>query len=141
MPSAIERIGDFSQTFTNVNGNPVSLPLLDPLNGNTQFAGNMIPVSRISFPGQGLLEFFPTPNYTPTHSNQLYVDNYLEQGTDKYSHRNDVLRLDSPITPKINAYFRWINDHLQTTYPFEGAPFNQFGGSGVLISSQRYTAT
>jgi hypothetical protein len=135
MPTAIERTGDFSQTFTNVNGNPVSLPVLDPLNGNTPFAGNVIPTSRISTPGQGLLEYFPTPNYSPTQSNQLYVDNYLEQGTDKYSHRNDVLRIDSPITPRTTAYFRWINDHLQTTYPFEGAPFNQFGGSGVLTTN------
>ena len=132
MPTTIERTGDFSQTFANVNGNPVSLPVLDPLNSNTQFSGNVIPISRISTPGQGLLEYFPTPNYTPTQSNQLYVDNYLEQGTDKYSRRNDVLRIDAPVMPKINVYFRWINDHRQTTYPFVGAPFNQTSGSGVL---------
>ena len=100
MPTILERGGDYSQTFTNVNGNPLSLPLLDPLNHNTQFSGNVIPVSRISAAGQSLLEFFPTPNFAPTQSNQLYIDNYLEQGSDKYSRRNDVLRIDSPVTPK-----------------------------------------
>lgn len=135
MPTTIERGGDFSQTFANVNGNPVTIPVLDPLNNNTQFSGNVIPVSRISAPGQTLLEFFPTPNFTPTQSNQLYVDNYLEQGSDKYVRRNDVLRLDSPITPKINAYVRWINDHQQTTYPFVGAPFNQASGSAAISTN------
>lgn len=135
MPTAIERGGDFSQTFTNVNGNPVSIPLLDPLNNNTQFSGNVIPVSRIVSAGQGLLYYFPTPNFTPTQSNQLYVDNYYEQANDTYSRRNDVLRIDSPATPRTNAYFRWINDHQQTTYPFVGTQFNQSGGSGVLTTS------
>lgn len=135
MPTLNERAGDFSQTFTNVNGNPVSIQVLDPLNGNTPFAGNVIPTSRLSPVGQSLIEFFPTPNFTPTLSNQLYIDNYFEQGSDPNTRRNDVLRVDSYVTPKISAYFRWINDHDYVTERFDAVPFSQTSGSSALTAS------
>lgn len=135
MPTTAERSGDFSQTFTNVNGNSVALPLLDPLNNNQQFPSNMIPASRVNTAGQELLDFFPTPNFTPTQSNQLYIDNYFEQGSDKHSRRNDVLRIDSYLTPKISAYVHWINDDDDMTQLFQGVQFNQISGSGPLTTN------
>ena len=132
MPTSLEEQGNFSQTFTNVNGNPVSLPILDPLNNNAQFAGNIIPSSRLAPAGQDLLAFFPTPNFTPANPSQLYIINYFEQGSDPYTRRNDVLRLDSPITDKISAYFRWINDNESLTRLFEGVQFNNYLGSSIL---------
>jgi len=135
MPTINERGGDFSQTFANVNGNPVALPVLDPLNNNAQFAGNTIPLSRLTATGQQLLGFFPTPNFTPTLSNQLYVDNYFEQGSNAQKRRNDVLRVDANVTSNISAHVRWMNDHQDTTNLFDGVQFNQFSGSAVLTTN------
>ncbi|HXE64777.1 MAG TPA: carboxypeptidase regulatory-like domain-containing protein [Bryobacteraceae bacterium] len=124
MPTAADRIGDFSADRGNSNGNPVALKLLDPANNNQQFAGNKIPQSRINPVGQKLLNFFPLPNYNPTIPTQLYVDNYFEQGSASHPRRNDVLRIDTQITSKVSAYFRWINDHDDMSVIFSGVQFS-----------------
>src|SRR4029077_10781613 len=59
-PTALERTGDFSQTTTLAN---VLIPIRDPLNNNAQFAGNLVPQSRIDPSGQALLKMFPLPNF------------------------------------------------------------------------------
>ena len=53
------RNGDFSQSFTNSNGNPVVVKVLDPANNNAQFTNNMIPASRLNPLGQSLDELPP----------------------------------------------------------------------------------
>ena len=123
-PTAANRIGDFSADQGNSNGNPIALKLLDPANNNTQFQGNIIPQSRLNPIGQQLLNFFPLPNYTPTISTDLYVKNYLEQGSAPHPRRNDVVRIDTYVTSKISAYFRWINDHDDMQVLFSGIQFS-----------------
>jgi hypothetical protein len=59
MPNALERGGDFSQQLNSL-GKPVQI--FDPTNGQ-QFAGNQIPVSRISPQATALLAFYPLPNF------------------------------------------------------------------------------
>jgi hypothetical protein len=54
MPTALERRGDFSQSATQS-------VMYDPATG-TPFAGNTIPVSRISATSASLLKFYPEPN-------------------------------------------------------------------------------
>lgn len=133
VPTLLERNGDFSQSFGN-NGAGVQqvLKVLDPANANAQFPGNVIPASRINPVGQQLLQFFPTPNYSPTIANQLYIDNYFEQGSATHPRRNDVLRIDTYVTSKINGYFRWINDHDMMNVLFQGVQFSQAQGSTIL---------
>jgi hypothetical protein len=60
-PTALERAGDYSQTVTLANA---LIPVRDPLNNNTQFAGNLVPKPRIDPSGQALLNMFPLPNFT-----------------------------------------------------------------------------
>ena len=132
-PTALERIGDFSQSFGNSNGNPVVVKVLDPANNNTQFPNNMIPQSRINPLGQALLNFLPLPNYTPTISSQLYVDNFTEQGSATHPRRNDVLRFDTYITSKISGYFRWINDHDNMDVLYQGVSFDQNAQAGRTL--------
>jgi hypothetical protein len=124
MPTAADRIGDFSADRGNSGGDPVALKLLDPANGNQQFPGNKIPQSRINPIGQKLLNFFPLPNYNPTIPDQLYVDNYFEQGSATHARRNDVLRIDAQISSRISAYFRWVNDHDDMQNIFSGVQFS-----------------
>jgi hypothetical protein len=130
-PTALERQGNFSQSFAN-NGAGVqqSPSILDPSNNNIAFPGNIIPSSRINPVGQQLLNFFPLPNYTPTILNQEYVDNFTEQGSATHPRRNDVLRIDTYVTSKMSGYFRWINDHDNMDVLYQGVGFDQVANTG-----------
>ncbi len=57
MPSALERTGDFSQSFAQ---GPVTI--FDPSTGNP-FPGNIIPQSRLNPVSLALLKYFPMPNF------------------------------------------------------------------------------
>ncbi len=81
MPTAEERIGDFSKT--QENGKLVTI--LDPANGKAPFSGNQIPLPRINTYGQQLLKFFPLPNRLGVDN--LYNYQYQFEGADK---RNDM---------------------------------------------------
>ena len=57
MPTALERLGDFSQTLAQ----GARVTIYDPTTG-TPFSGDKIPTSRISTAALGLLKFYPLPN-------------------------------------------------------------------------------
>jgi hypothetical protein len=65
MPTAAERIGDFSKTL-NSAGQPVTV--IDPTNG-VPFSGNVIPQNRISAQALPLLSYYPQPNFTSSRYN------------------------------------------------------------------------
>jgi len=132
MPTALERTGDFSQTFANSNGNKVVVNVLDPANNNLQFPNNAIPASRINPLGQSLLNFFPLPNYSPTISTQLYVDNFTEQASATHPRRNDVARIDTYLTSKISAYARWIHDSDDMPVLYSGVNFDSLAQAGRI---------
>jgi hypothetical protein len=117
VPTALERNGNFSDMFAN-NGNGVALfePILNPANTNASgtpqpFAGNIIPPSMINPVGQGLMDFFPLPNFTPSTPSSLYESNFFSQASGAHPRRNDVARIDANITSKMSAYARWIHDY------------------------------
>ena len=58
VPTALERVGDFSQTVDLSNK---LIPIRDPLS-NANFPNNTIPVSRLDKNGQAMLNIFPLPN-------------------------------------------------------------------------------
>ncbi len=60
------------------------------------------------------------------------MDNYFEQGSDKHIRRDDVLRIDTYLTPKVSANIRWMNDHEDMTELFQGVQFSQSAGSSLL---------
>jgi hypothetical protein len=71
VPTAQERQGDFSQSFTTqqVNGQTVRYPIqvYDPLTADSSgaralFPGNVIPASRLSSIAQNILKYVPLPN-------------------------------------------------------------------------------
>jgi hypothetical protein len=127
-PTALERKGDFSQSFNN---NGTLIQVLDPQANNTPFPGNVIPASRINSVGQNVLNFFPLPNFTATLPSQLNVDNYTEQASATHPRRNDVLRFDTYVTSKLNGYFRWIRDYDDTVELYQGEAFSSDVG-GLL---------
>jgi hypothetical protein len=119
-PTALERQGDFSQSFLN-NGTLISIT--DPQTG-AQFPGNKIPANRIDPTGQAMLNFFPLPNFTPTDASQKNVINYFEAASATHPRRNDVLRVDTYLTSKLAGYFRYINDHDDMIALYQGVQFS-----------------
>jgi hypothetical protein len=125
-PTALERQGDFSQTFAN-NGSLIVIT--DPTTGSP-FPGNRIPQAQANATGLAMLNFFPLPNFVGTGS-QANVVNYFEAASATHPRRNDVLRVDTYLTNKISGYFRWINDHDDMIALYQGVQFSQDKG-GLL---------
>jgi len=96
VPTALERIGDFSQSRASVGG-PIRT-IFDPLTTaadgtRTPFAGNIIPGNRISPIGRAIAATFPTPNSTARFlgdSNMAYsgqLPSKADQKTIKLDHK------------------------------------------------------
>src|SRR5262249_8669395 len=112
-----------------LNNNGSLFPIIDPSTG-AQFPGNIIPASRIQPLGQQMLNFFPLPNIVGTGS-QANVVNYFESASATHPRRNDVLRVDVNPTSKLNAYFRYINDHDDMFALYQGVQSS--GDKGGLL--------
>ena len=129
VPTALERQGDFSQTFDN-QGRLVFIR--DPrLPGNCAattggpacFPGNRIPADRIDANTRALLNLFPLPNSTdPTGTNQF---NYVFQTEQDWPRNDQVLRVDWNIAPGTTAYGR-----LQYGYEKRSGGVSLLGSTG-----------
>ena len=125
-PTALERQGDFSQTFNN-NGS--LMVITDPTTG-LPFPGNIIPANRINPLGQAMLNFFPLPNFAGAGT-QANIVNYYEAASATHPRRNDVLRVDINPTSKLSAYFRYINDHDDMIALYQGVQFSSDVGGAL----------
>jgi Carboxypeptidase regulatory-like domain/TonB-dependent Receptor Plug Domain len=129
VPTALERQGDFSQTFDNQN-RPIFIR--DPLRtgncaatsgGPACFPNNMIPADRIDPNARALLNLFPLPNATdPTGTNQY---NYVFQTEQDWPRNEQVLRIDWNISPSTTAYGR-----LQFGYEKRSGGVSLLGSGG-----------
>ena len=118
-PTALERAGDFSQSFSGVNaqGVPNKFFIRDPLKtGNCNatdqtacFPDNKIPANRIDANGQKLLSLFPLPNF----NNPTYAFNNVFQSTVNQPRREEILRMDWNISEKTTFYARGIHNNEQ----------------------------
>ena len=82
MPNAAERGGDFSQQM--YAGKPVQI--FDPASG-APFANNIIPPSRISLQAMSLLQFYPSPNFTGSTTQNYQVPIVQNSHTDNVQAR------------------------------------------------------
>jgi hypothetical protein len=129
VPTALERSGDFSQTFDNQNR---LIFIRDPrLTGNCSattggaacFANNVIPAGMIDPNARALLNLFPLPNAVdPTGTNQY---NYVFQTEQDWPRNDQVLRVDWNITPSTTAYGR-----LQFGYEKRAGGVSLLGSTG-----------
>ncbi len=130
MPTALERQGNFSQSFDS-QGRLVFIrdPLLagncNALTGGPAcFPGNTIPANRINSVGQSLLNLFPIPNADdPTGARQY---NYVFQTVQDWPRNDQVLRVDWNIGPKTTAYGR-----LQWGYEKRAGGVSFLGSTGA----------
>lgn len=129
VPTALERQGDFSQTFDNQNR---LVNIRDPrLAGNCSaitggpacFPGNVIPADRINPVGQALLKLLPPPNATdPTGRNQY---NYVFQTVQDWPRNDQVLRVDWNAATNTTVYGR-----LQWGYEKRSGGVSLLGSTG-----------
>ncbi|HZY63528.1 MAG TPA: TonB-dependent receptor [Edaphobacter sp.] len=89
VPTALERQGDFSQSFTTqlVNGNRVRYPMnvynpyqVDSKGNRQQFSGNVIPSTSIDNIAKNILAFIPLPN-TPGDGTSSDSNNFVSPAT------------------------------------------------------------
>src|SRR5438067_3934334 len=119
VPTAAERVGDFSGALTD------ALPH-DPLTG-LPFPGNRIPANRLSPAGLAILKAFPLPN--AALSNGI---NFVLSPVEPVNTRQDTLRGDFNISSKMNLMVRYINE----TWVHTNAAGNFWGDTGFpTISS------
>jgi len=101
MPTALERAGDFSQTF-DINGRLMFIK--DPLSsgacsvttgGPGCFAGNVIPTNRFDPNALALLNYLPLPNVASTGAGSGALSNFTRQETPENPRMNNLLRIDA----------------------------------------------
>jgi hypothetical protein len=119
VPTALERRGDFSQTF-DVNGTRPTI--LDPVT-RQPLADRIIPQNRLDPNGQALLNLFPLPNFADIAvSGRRY--NYVAETTNNILQRVETLKLD---------YHFNAQNHVAFT--FSGNLDRQRGYTGIATGS------
>ena len=80
VPSLLQRTGDFSQTKTAAGAavaiyDPATTQVVSGKQTRTQFPGNVIPQSRLDPVAMKMLNYWPSPNHTP--SNAAGANNFV----------------------------------------------------------------
>jgi hypothetical protein len=100
VPTAAARIGDLSAYGVNI---------YDPLTGapaqRQQFAGNVIPASRLSPQAQKILALIPLPN-APGRDNGTR-DNYVASDSEKFNEDSFNVRVDGRLGSGANTFARY----------------------------------
>jgi hypothetical protein len=102
VPTALERLGDFSQSVNN-SGKAISIK--DPLTG-LQFPNNVIPSNRVLKSTQSYLNLLPLPNALNSALTK-YQYNYIFQESLNVPKRIDTGRLDYNATDSTMMYLRF----------------------------------
>ncbi len=122
-PTALERQGDFSQTFWADSGGTSHLLVIhDPVTGNP-LPGNKIDTSTMDAAHLAvfqnvskLLSLYALPNITNAGPN---APNYATQLSFSNPRREDILRLDYQINGANRFYGRWVNNAETAKSPME----------------------
>src|SRR3984893_1832775 len=127
VPTALERIGDFSKSVSS-SGSPIVV--IDPLTGS-QFPGNLIPSTRFNKSGQSLLNFFPLPNAPGGRTLAGAAYNYVKQQSVDVPKHSYVIRFDVKPTNKDSIYWKyqwWTSDNVGLgTSGWPGGDNNRWG--------------
>jgi hypothetical protein len=112
-PTALERQGDFSQTYfgtANGPGQGTLQVIIDPLTGQP-FPGNKIPADRINALGQRMLNLLPAPNniFNP-QPGQYNAGNSSYETLPLHSRTSTTVRLDVVHNSNVRGSYRFIND-------------------------------
>jgi hypothetical protein len=127
MPTALERVGDFSQSLQN---NGAAETVLDPTNGKAPFPGNKIPSTLWNSDGAKLLSLFPLPTISGTRADYSY--NYQYFGPSSYNDRLlQSYRIDYNISDRWRVYGRILRDYNETGNPMGMTNFTYQSGAST----------
>src|SRR5262245_12661506 len=113
VPTALERAGDFSQTFDKSGK---LIPIIDPLT-KTQFPENKIPQDRIDPNMQKLLNIFPLPNFVGGKTAAGTGFNYQIQDVLQRQGHNEFLRVDYNVSQNVRVFVRGSNGRTHNKGP------------------------
>ncbi|HEY8187945.1 MAG TPA: carboxypeptidase regulatory-like domain-containing protein, partial [Pyrinomonadaceae bacterium] len=124
VPTAAEKLGDFSGTLTNPRPRDPFLPgRCDPVGTvggvfTACYPGDKIPAARLSPAGLALMKIYPDPNSGG--------NNWTTSPIQPVRTRQDNIRGDVSLTSKMNLMVRFINEkwvHGQDTQQWGDVPF------------------
>ncbi|HET6862180.1 MAG TPA: carboxypeptidase regulatory-like domain-containing protein, partial [Pyrinomonadaceae bacterium] len=162
VPTALERVGDFSQSIDSRNQ---KVFVRDPRNPGTGCSAsdtsgcfkdpsratasnlsglNIIPLSRLNSSGVALLNYFPLPNTFGGVGGAAF--NYVFQSPTDVPKRSKVIRFDVTPTTKDTIYWKyqwWTSDNLGTgTSGWPGNDNNRWGiNSHYLYKDDGWSAS
>jgi hypothetical protein len=127
VPTALERIGDFSQSIDQ-NNRPISV--IDPVT-RLPFAGNIIPANRVDANGKAILNLFPLPNFSDRVASRGTY-NYVNQLATESPSRYDTLKLDYQIRSNDSLSINFSDNQSDSLVP---NPLGISGGTAALTSA------
>jgi hypothetical protein len=143
VPTALERKGDFSQSFTTqlVNGNRVTYPInlynpfqVDPKGNRTIFAGGVIMPTLLDPIAQNILAYIPLPN-TAGDGTSTDSNNFVSPGTRQDTYPVVAVRVDQNWNNSQHSFVTVNWDHLSE---FSGNNFGTIAsGSNLFRSTKR----
>lgn len=145
VPTALERVGDFSQSTQSSSANGGIFNTIRNYNlagtctsantaanpGACYIDGGVlgkIPQASLYAPGLKLLSLYPLPNHTQLPGENY---NYEEQISNNTKERNDTVRIDYNLNDNWRVYGRMLNNYNINTNPFSGLGFILGGNIGV----------
>jgi hypothetical protein len=136
VPTALERIGDFSKSITGCNsaGVPTAVALNDPPHTTGgAIVSNIIPTDRINKSMQNLLKFFPLPNSPTTCNPGRFV---AQRSVDVPKH-SYLIRFDVKPSNNDSVYWKyqwWTSDNEGLgTSGWPGGDANRWGISSHYL--------
>jgi hypothetical protein len=119
VPTTLARTGNLTEYGVNI---------FDPASGATpssrqQFAGNIIPGSRLSPQAQRILALIPQPNRPGIR------DNFVAQGSEKFNNDSADVRLDGRLSSSLNTFVRYSYARFDLNGP---TAFGTGGGSELV---------
>jgi hypothetical protein len=140
VPTALERQGDFSQTFA-ANGqlvrifNPFSTRA-NPTGGfiRDQFADNRIPANMMDPVALNILKYYPAPNQPGDPGTGR--NNYYKTGTSNLDTVNSDIRVDRNFGAAARAFVRYSHRYVRTA-PLQAFPDALAIAEGRVIEENR----
>lgn len=131
VPTALERVGDFSQSKYTVYDPTTTTKLSNGTYVRTAFAGNKIPTAQINSIGQQLANLYPLPN--STSSTDPYTHYYTSFIPSKTDVKNGIGRVDYTLSSKDSIFARY-GETLSNVYTGVGLPGAQDPGNSRVDS-------
>lgn len=141
VPTALQRQGDFSQTF-NQDGslatiyNPFTTQLVNGQYVRTAFPGNVIPTSMLDPVALKLLNYYPSanrPGNPATGANNYVGTAGLPTDSDQYT-----IKVDQKINDKQNFFVRWSQKRQFKQLEGDFFGTNDPGGNGTIAPDNRF---